>query len=39
MTPQTMGAQALVRFALPHYSLLMIHMYWFTLHCDAEIPL
>ena len=41
MTPQTVGDEhwALVWFALPCYSLLRTHMYWFTLHCIAEFNL
>lgn len=30
MTPQTVGAQALVCFALPSYPSLRTHMYWFA---------
>jgi hypothetical protein len=36
-TPQTQGEGALVCFAPPPYSLRMAHMYWFTLHCVAEL--
>ena len=39
MTPQKMGARALVCFAPPHYSLLTTCMYWFALHCVAELRL
>jgi hypothetical protein len=39
MTPQTVGATALVFFALPHCSLLTTCTYWFILHgcCGAQL--
>jgi hypothetical protein len=37
MTPQTVGAKALIRFVLPNYSSLIAHMYWFALHCFVEL--
>jgi hypothetical protein len=39
MTPQTVGAGELVPFALPCYSSPMSCMYWFALHCIAELCL
>jgi len=37
--PTRPGAQALVCFAPPRWSLLTICMYWFTLHCITELHL
>jgi hypothetical protein len=37
MTPQTVGAGALVCSASLRYSSLTAHMYWFTLHCIVEL--
>jgi hypothetical protein len=41
MTPQTVGDKhwALIWFALPHYSLLTTHVYWFALHSIVELNL
>lgn len=41
MTPQTAGDEhwALVWFALPQYSSLTTHMYWFTLHSVVKLNL
>jgi len=41
MTPKTVGEEhrALVWFAPPHYSLLKIYIYWFTLHSVVELNL
>ena len=37
MTPKRVGAQALICFVLPCYSLLMACMYGFSLHCTVEL--
>ena len=37
MTPQTVGAQALVCFALPGYTSVTTCMYWFALHRIAKL--
>ena len=39
MTPQTVGTQTLVRLAPSPSSSLTTHMYWFALHCAAELRL
>lgn len=39
MTPQTVGARAVARFALPCYSSLTARMRWFVLHCFVELRL
>jgi hypothetical protein len=39
MTPQAGRAWELICFALPHYSLLMTHMYWYTLYRIAKLCL
>lgn len=39
MTPQNVGAQALVWFALPRYPWLTTPLGWFALHCVPELQL
>jgi hypothetical protein len=39
MTLQEVGTPTLVCLALPHKSSMVTHMYWFALHCIAELYL